>query len=169
MTDWTEGFTIALKPQDCVDGNLAFEIRTGRKFGLVTIHADLIGAVSGMDGDLREFLKLELAPTIEAMNQLRADREVTAGMTMVERVAMAIDPEAFGLPAYDLGEYGASDRDEARLKARAAIEAMREPMERMERVGYAAIEYNVTKDACVGDDAPLLACRAMIDGALLEG
>lgn len=52
-----------------------------------------------------------------------------------ERIAQVIDPEAFGLPPHDLGEYGMSDRDEARLKARTVISAMRKPTEAMaERV-----------------------------------
>ncbi len=48
---------------------------------------------------------------------------------LVECVAQIIDPEAWGLPPYDLGEFGATDRDEARIKARAAIAAMPPPQD----------------------------------------
>jgi hypothetical protein len=49
--------------------------------------------------------------------------------SMVERVAKAIDPVAFD-PGYTGGPNGRAFRqDEARTKARAAIEAMREPNE----------------------------------------
>jgi hypothetical protein len=51
---------------------------------------------------------------------------------LVERVARAIDPEAWGLPS-NLEAETISDRDEARDHARAAIEvvieALREPTE----------------------------------------
>ena len=43
--------------------------------------------------------------------------EPSAGL--IERAAKIIDPEAWGLPAFDTGEFGMTDRDEARAKARA--------------------------------------------------
>lgn len=52
-------------------------------------------------------------------------------MTILEKLAQIIDPEAFGLPAHDLGEFGMTDRDEARSKAHAVITALREPTDEM--------------------------------------
>ena len=48
-------------------------------------------------------------------------------MPKLDDVARVIDPEAFGLPPHDLGEFGATERDEARFIARLVVEALREP------------------------------------------
>lgn len=79
---------------------------------------------------------------------------------MVERVAKAIDPDAF--EACSHGRSGfclmcAEDRDFAIYRARAAIEAMREPTEAMAVTGFGA----VCNNAFVGP-----VWQAMIDEAL---
>jgi hypothetical protein len=61
----------------------------------------------------------------------------------IEAVAKLIDPEAFGLPPLDLGEFGLSDRDEARAKARAVdaavLDAIGKPTRKMLEEAWASV------------------------------
>jgi hypothetical protein len=77
--------------------------------------------------------------------------------SMVERVAKAIDPVAFD-PGYTGGPNGRAFRqDEARTKALAAIEAMREPTDAMIDAGLIGRRHDARDNF-----------RAMIDAALKE-
>ncbi len=56
---------------------------------------------------------------------------MSAPTSMSEMMARIIDPEAFGLPPHPRGEFGLSDRDEAREKADAILALLLEPTEGM--------------------------------------
>lgn len=85
--------------------------------------------------------------------------------SMIERVARAIDPCAWDVMTHDDGCPDCrAAREQARGRARAAIEAMREPTEEMVRMGMTALPNSTPgrhqKTGWVWD--------AMIDAALKE-
>ncbi len=95
--------------------------------------------------------------------------------TMVERVARAIDPGAWGKPGVGMAAFQEPRRDTARRTARAAIEAMREPTVEMPHAGiegywFEAPALEVVQGASTMSGIGMRqAWRAMIDAALSEG
>lgn len=91
-------------------------------------------------------------------------------MDAIEAMAQVIDPEAFGRSPHDLGEYGMSDRDVARMEARLIIAALREPAVLAELCRKAADPKS--GDGCWVGVTPQMAAEivdAVLGAALGEG
>lgn len=88
--------------------------------------------------------------------------------TMIERVARVIDPEAYAV--LDAGDKWRIlnthyDREKAKEKARAVIEAMREPTLEMKKVLGSAAMYGTRSN---GEVSPRELMSEIVDAALKE-
>ena len=83
--------------------------------------------------------------------------------TMIERVARAMAKAASPLP-WEMGDE--EWRNDFRTKARAAIEAMREPKEKMIVAGRYAIFAKMRSQSATSDAGLTVIWQAMIDAAM---
>lgn len=65
--------TVLFHPEKCENGQLAFELRDGGKYGIAMIDIDLI-ALAAKEHRLQEFFAQQFLPVQEAMDQLQGRR-----------------------------------------------------------------------------------------------